>query len=283
MTAAGQIIAVPDAEVAGAIVWWRLQGDTELQELAEAWDREDLDPDHLPRPPTPRRALARAVRSQQGPRRLARPLGGHRGWALVDESPGDEDLEYRTLLTARLDGLVLSVRGSVDVVARETVSSAYAHYTSVLTTRDVSQWLSALIQQVSAVSLRGTGGIYFVPRDQLDEWRRAAGALRAASDHQVHEIPALRSEEAVAAVLDALSREADRHLAGIEGDLDCEDLGAKALRTRAARCDRLREKVETYEQLLDRSLEQLRGRIGGLKAGVVAAALLAEAEDEDER
>jgi hypothetical protein len=139
---------------------------------------------------------------------------------------------------------------------------------------NLSSWLVRMVYSTHAVGLRDTGGIYFVPRDGVDEWKKLVGAIRAASAHQFFEVPALRSSEAVDAILDALITEAGESILKMEEQLTSDKLGEKALHGRVEKCDAMKSKIESYEALLGTNLDKLRERLDGLKANLAAAALL---------
>ena len=274
-------MAVPDAvDTAGSIVWWRLSGGSDAVGLEQALIGAGVDPSDAPKRPTPREALARAMRQHQEQRLLARPLGRNKGWALVDETPVEGGLDYRVVCTADVNDLGgPEVSGPPDKIA--SIRQAHAEHWQRLSSNDVSGWLTRyLVPAVQAVRLRESGGIYFVPQPHLQRFRQIAGALCSATDHVVYQVPALRSDEAVEAILAAVLLEADGEIDGMAGELDAGELGKRALRTREGRCDALRLKVEAYEQLLGRSMEALRERLGGLRGSIVEAAFLAEEPEE---
>lgn len=278
------IIAVTDAEMAGAIVWWKLQGALPIERLEEAWDAAGLDSKLLPPNPRPSDCLVRALREHQSSRQLARPLGRSKGWVLVSEESSGDDLDYTTLVRARLDedkNLVVDVEHPAGQEAANAMQMAFARYRGLLVTTDVSAWIShTLVPAARAVRLRKSGGIYFVPLDHVDAFRSWVGALRSASDHVVYEVPALKSDEAVEAILAALVAEADQELTAMEGELDTTEMGKRALKVRERRCDRMREKVETYEALLGQRMGDLQGRLEGLRASLVEAAFVDGGQEE---
>ena len=157
--------------------------------------------------------------------------------------------------------------------------AAYERHLGCMSANDVSTWMCELLKVVNGVSLRDTGGIYFIPRSSLATWRAMMGAVRACSAHAVFEVPALRSDEAVEAILDAITREAETAAADMEEEIIMTDLGARALRTRANRCEAIQRKLEDYEQLLGRGMDTLKERLGGLQAQMAAAALAASADE----
>ena len=55
-----------------------------------------------------------------------------------------------------------------------------------------------------------------------------------------------------------------------------DELGKRALKTRERRCEAMREKIETYERLLGRSMDGMKARLEGLRASVVAAVMMAD-------
>lgn len=268
------VIAVADVDTAGAIVWWRLSGPLALDKLEGAWDAAGLDSALLPKNPSPAECVARAMRTHQSKRVLARPLGGRKGWALVTESPtADGDLDYTTMAKAHLDDdKRIRVEGADDL--KHGIEGAFVHHRQTLAATDVSMWLSGtLIGKMEAIKLRDTGGVYFVPRQHLDTFRAWAGLLRGISDHVVYEVPALQSDEAVEAILAALMAEADHEIGAMETELDTEDLGKRALKTREAKCGALRIKLATYAELLGVSMEQTSDRLEHVQAALVEAAM----------
>ena len=275
-----EVIAIPDAETAGAIVWWRLRGSADANLLENALVGAGVAHSDTPSRPTPHEALARAMRQHQQQRVLARPLGRRKGWALVSEIPTEDGrLDYEMLCTAQIGDLGDPiVTGTPELCT--SVRQAYADHWQRLSSNDVSSWLTGHLMPASqAVRLRETGGIYFVPRQRLGRFQQVAGALCGATDHVIHQVPALKSDEAVEAILDAVLREADGEISGMAEEVD-GGLGKRALKTRGGRCDDLRLKVEAYEQLLGRSMEALRSRLEGLRGSIVEAVFAAEEGDE---
>lgn len=273
--ASPEIVAVPDMTgTAGAIVWWRLRGGLDLEHMSSAWVAAGLDERLLPEYPTRQTALLRAVCSLADKRLLARPMEGTKGWALVREVAEGEGLDYEVLVRARVvkEELKAEVSPQTPQLA-EKLRSAYDRFRHELTLNDVSGWMSKLIRTTQAVALRDTGGVYFVPRTHVETYRKIAGVIHIASAHRLFEVPALRSNEAVEAILDAVAREAESEIEAMETELDTENLGGRALHTRQRRCESMREKVRLYEELLDRNLESLHQRMEGLEASITTAIL----------
>lgn len=289
------LIVTEDSNCAGMISYWRLSGPVTLAKLYKAAQRA-LYPRHpdtiaamLPKPPTDEVALGRAVREQGGPRRLVRPLAKHGAWAIVDETvtpagPGfAEQLTYQTVLRVnhKTDGPEMN--GADPLVCRDlarTILDAFYRHRGELAPEDISAWLIKLANQNAAVTLRDTGGIYFVPRPAVPFWRSVASALESVSTHRVFKIPAMTNSEAVEAITEAVAAEVEQASATMMAELSGEEqLGTRALKTRAAECAALLAKAAQYEKLLNVQLPKVMATIEGLQASVAAAALSSAAQE----
>lgn len=134
-----------------------------------------------------------------------------------------------------------------------------------------------LADRLHAVALRDRGGMYFLLRESVAEWRKMVEVVEAVSGHRVYNIPALRSEDAAKAVLDAVEAEALEAIERTREELKGE-LSDRALKTRQERCQQIATKVESYEEALGGKLEALRPLLDELHASIVAAALAVGAE-----
>lgn len=267
------------AGVAGAIAWWRLSGNVDVEKLRETWAEAGLSEKMMPSEATPLRAMRRALTEMSSKHRLVRNFGAV--WALVDERVKDDEPEYTQMLRAKIkEDQALEVLLAREQGLGDRLREGYERHLGMLTQDDISVWLgSEVMPRLKAVPLRDTGGVYFLPRAELYEWREIAGALGKVSAHSLYEVPALKTDEAVTAVMDSLRREAETEITAIQRELDGGDLGGRALQTRGKRCEAMAAKLGAYEELLGKEVEGLRDRIQGLSAGVAAAALVAMGDD----
>jgi len=273
-------VAVNDAETgtAGAIVWWRLCGRTEHDKLSAAWALAGHSVDLLPQKATPAAAIKDAVKSASSDRLLARPLGSHAGYAMVHEIPDGDDLEYTTALTVKIlvGEPVFEPQGTQ---LADQIDAAFRKEIRQMRQWVVGGWLAKLATTCNAVSLRPTGGIYFIPQADVARFRAWAETFMDIGDSIVYEVPALESKNAVAAILDAVEREARDELTSIDDEITEDELGKRALRSRERRCVALRTKLEAYSDLLGPALDGITAKLESTKASVVEAMLLAEATD----
>jgi hypothetical protein len=289
-----ELVVTPETVVtAGLISYWRLKDTIKLDALTAAWTARGLDPALLPKSVTDEVAFGRAVREQAAKRRLVRPLKRRGAWAVVDERIVDERPVYLTVLTARFDSATDDDAGgprfhqeeghtSAYIGLRDAIVTAYVRNQGELDSTDISAWLVTLAAKQSAVSLRETGGIYFVPRPHVDFWRRAASAIESVSGHRIFKIPAMRNNEAIDAITEAMTAEAERAANEIAEELSRtgdEALGNRALKTRAETCAALQSKVAAYEGFLGVQMTRVQERLSLLSANIATAVLLETPEE----
>lgn len=286
MNTMANVVAVTEhMEEAGAIVLWHLSGEMDGEVLKAGWAMQGLDENMLPEMPSVELALRRTANQYKGPHRLVRTLPNCGGYAIVDEVVEGGKLTYRQVFDFMNSGDGISVtvydeQALIDAGGVAQATNLFERTKAMLNHQDASYWLSRLVRNVDSISLRDRGGVYFVPRNRLEEWRAYVAAIRASSSHMVYEIPALRSDEAVAAIIDSLTRESEDEAIAIEAELENGDLGGRAIKTRGERCEAMSRKVASYEQLLGRGLDTLRERLERLQANVAAAALASSAPEE---
>lgn len=290
------LIAVQDHESAGAITYWRLAGAVNLDTLRRAWLSEGLDEADLPPAPDPEIALRRAVNAQAGRRRLVRPLQRRGAWVVQDEEisevMGRPTAKHTDVAVIRWTGNLAAAYPfeilSADVgfaaysAVHDAIIAAYNDALGKLDPHDISAWLIERANKLDATGLRDTGGIYFIPSPGVPTWKRTMSALNVATGntHKVFRIAALRDQDAVAAILDAITQEALSEVARFREILIEGEVGARGLQARARECQGVLDKVERYEALVGARLDPLRKSIEDMQANLGAAALKAQHEAE---
>ncbi len=281
-----KLIAVPamhgQENISGIIAFWKLGGAVVYQSLADEWEQLGLDNKLLPAPVSKSNALRRTLATFRDPHVLVRPLQNVvEGYVLVTEMYGSDGMpEYTNGMSVRLIDGEPHVDGTDDAATSKQVRATFNHQLNTLTQQDVSVWLVDLVRSVQAVRLRETGGIYFIPRNTLATWRAYVAAIRAASSAKVYEIPSLQSDEAVVAVLDAVTREAEEASEEMAQQLDAiGELSERQRATRMEHIERVEAKVATYEQLFGVRLNALHEQFELLQSRICASALAASAID----
>ena len=273
-----------DPSVAGALTYWMMSGDTSYPALVQAL-QDRLPNRRAPSAPSPDKALRRAVVGLRQRRRLVRPLGAKvGGWAIVDEVPLEGTLIHNATCYVKLAapnnvGELVSVEPADHTLA-PMVRADFVKYLEQLSHGDLSGWLVRTVYRLGAVALRDTGGIYFIPKDSMAEWRLIREVVKEAGHgHEVFTIPALKAEDTVNAVVRALEAEAEQELKYLQEAIAEGELGARALETRAGKCKSMLMKVRRYDSLLEQNQTNLVAKIEAMQAELVAASLAAEAEE----
>jgi hypothetical protein len=275
------LTVVPDhSGRCGAITWWRLSGTLNYDRLVEEWQMADLPPSELPAPPSDTDALRRALLSLRGPRTLIRALPGT-GFAVVDESFDETDAvaepEYAVRFKTWIDYEALELRFDPPLEDEEVsgIVGKFLVARRELDAGDLSSWLVRRIYKHEAVALRDTGGIYFVPETRAEHWSRFADIVHKISGSRIYEVPALKSERAVEAIVAAVIAEANASVAELTKRLDKGELTERGLRSQARKCEELADKIRSYERLLGVKLGDMHNVVHNVDARI-ADMLLAE-------
>jgi len=283
------IIAIDskNEDLAGAIVYWRLSGEVNGDFLNTALQASGLDDADLVNLPTPRRALRRALLDLCGPDTFMRTgKFGDGGFYLVRQLSGEGDgpsFEIGLRATLPTTGVPKFEADEEHGAQWDTAAilKNYWHHIDHVDTTDVSSWLIKQMSRCDGIAMRDTGGVYFIPRHQIDEWRRRADALHAHTACKVYMVPAMNSEEALDAILQALIDECDSFTNALQEAIVADELGPRALESKSAAAKDMLEKLSRYEELLgsvaSKKLAPIREQIEMQQMNAVQTALLKEA------
>ena len=273
-------------DMAGNVVWWRMQGNIDLAALAAAWEAHGLPADWLLEGPSTATALRRAVNELRTERRLVRPLKhaeGAAGWAIVQERQQGDELQHATELRITPDVLGRPVCNPPDHPDAKRVRLEYLTRLEQVEPGDIGPWLCKVLERLDGVALRDRGGVYFVPRHHVPTWRLVVAALRDVSSHVIAQVPAVRGEDAVAAFLDAAVQEAVSTCVRIRDELARtgeEALGVRGIATRQEALRQAHAKLARYEELLGVRVPDVTATIEQCAAS--ASLLMLQAEQEAE-
>jgi hypothetical protein len=272
-----------DKRACGRIVMWTMNGDVTVDALTRALASVESKA-LAPEPPSALVALHRAVDA------VAKALGRlevhhvSRGeWAIVGK-PTEQDGVQRQLVypidcTAKLVREGDTERLEISGKGEDQIRAAYEVAKGVLASSDIGTWLCEKLTKLGAVALRDRGGVYFIPRPQVWKWDLIVKALRACSKHTVHGIPAMRSQDAIDAILSALAADTRTECDKIAADIGDGTLGAKALANREKTTGELLGRLDAYNEILGGRLDELRAAIEETRAAVATAALAAGSEE----
>ena len=280
-----EYVGVEDAsdEQVGLQIVWDLTGSVSWSSLAGYWSETDLPMEWLPEPMGERAALTWAVRqchsARGSKRKLARPLASG-GRALVDEDAHDEDLEHKVSLRAHLDEEGNPVIEPSDHPDAQRILDKFDEAVSMLTVPKFRSWIThTLLPKFGAVSMRRSGGVYFIPPRHKREWQVAEKAIRAASCHEINSHPMMRSANVVAWVLRSVERDVQRTIEDTTKALQKEP-GSRGLFSCATGLADAEAKLSKYERLLGVASDSIREQLAHVNGLVVGAQLALEAQRE---
>jgi len=273
----------------GAITWWALSGHLLLEDLADGYTAEGLSPKHLPGLPTPANALHRAALQVQDKRTLVRPLDRSGMWEVLTESIVKNEYgtpsclhSFECRVELRPDGTGLVT--PEDHIYAAKILGSYRVYRQALIAHDISVWLTGEVHRLQGVPLRDRGGLYFLPADKMAEWQAIARVLRGCSSHLVYEVPALKTEQTVEAILSAVRKDAEDELKAMEEYMAREPdlISTKGLNSHARTASAVRAKLEHYAKLLGAALPDLTDRLETLTGAIGAARLIEQSTKNPE-
>lgn len=272
-----KLVAVTEhVEEAGLIVWWRLEGNINFEKLAQVWQISALDADLLPTVPSKETSFHRALLEFQEKRMRVFPT--ELGWALVSEHSEKRDINFKTELKLFFEDGETKFEPPHHPLAVKIIEAAIFSQMH-LSAKDCSGWMISLLKTVDAVPLRDGGGVYFVPRKNLERWNTMVEAIRSVSNHTIHEVRALNSHEAVAAISDSITREAEQQLEVLRNELleakQDTPMGLRKIEARQEKLRMLDSKLKTYEAILGTRLVNMRENMeqvaGALAIGYLVA------------
>lgn len=289
---AAPVIAIHDPEpflkhAVGSIAFWSLSKDPiQLSALVAAL-KEENSPALPPEPPSDIVALHRACVVVSKILKLDLH-GRERGkWALVGrptteddpDRPGEKQLAYPVEATAELrENGDLEMTGSDRFF--ELMNDEYRLQRGVISSQDIGSWLCKKLAALDAVSLRPTGGFYFLPQHQVAKWEKLTRALKKVSKHSVFGLPAMKSAGAVEAILQAITNDTEAQLQKIDEDIPTA--GKRMLENREKETAALLERATKYESLLGMKLDGLKEVLEKTRQAVATAMLMASSGEESE-
>jgi len=286
MTDTGIIALQNDEQSAGAIVWWSLSGNTDIEDARETLELNGFDKSWFPTPPRLETVAMRAAKAAvDNKRQLCRPLTKRGECEFITERVVvvDDEETIAHVANARVtivgdgDAKEVLVQPSTedDVALATKIAQSVQLYRGLLTATDISNWLLGILTtKIQAVSLRERGGFYFVPHgEELTTWGRVCDIVRSISGHTLYSMPAMRSEEAVEAILASVRREAAAEMAKHQEYLAGET-SSRGLNAAERHLGALQLKIERYAELLGVELPELTAHTSQLLGGVQAARIL---------
>lgn len=270
----------------GDLVWWELSNaDIAASTLKTTWENVGLDAHLLPEPPTPEKALRTAVRRCQVGQldRLIR-LGKEDDQQLVfavvrEEKLGDGSLSHQQEARVFLDratGRLKSDSPGHDIV--RTITDVFDVLIGTHTVDDVRRTIVRTLHSLAAVTLRDSGGVYWVPRHFADTVRRLEQAINRIGASRFYVLPVHHTAMGSQALGAAARGSLDADLADLQKELDefkaTPPDRRSTLQRRLQAFDELRSRAELYRDILKVRVDDIEQSLTDM-AGVVQTLLTA--------
>lgn len=291
----GSILAggIAGPEYTGSIIWWALS-DALIPEVAlrAKWMAEGLPDALLPGARSPHRNLSDAVRAALIGRdefvvgwiQSAGPFGDTSRVAILRRSidPVNETVtDVQECLLTLTTTTVTSTDGTKERQATTHVSTPHPMAEKILaewkrlqgsfTASEIRRAITSLMRHLAAVSLRDSGGVYFVPAPHTETALALARVVNSIGNSSFDILPVHHTEIGDAALARAAARSVSDEIADLQKEVAefvAEAPRAGVLQRRLQAYDDLRNRVRLYKDLLGLEAADLDASIGKLESAV---------------
>ena len=246
---------------AGGLTYWSLGQQTDPTILQNGLTQLSL-PDYAPATRSWLMSLKAALAEMFAkPEELIRPLRNksRNGYTVVVESKGEDENTYSRTVNASVDkeGVVSVTAGEADRFELQRLTN---HFRRVLPSSSVSDTLREIVHdQLGGISLKSTGGIYFIPEKHVGKWQDVMMVVEASAvkptTNDLTVLPLELNEMTLRDLQRSITREIESAADRLRKDIVENDLGDQALLTRATRASALRDRVKQYEGILGQTLD----------------------------
>jgi len=197
-------LTIKESKVLGTITYWTIhQGTYEFKEVLKTLHKHDLSEDLIIEP-SAKKAFTRSCKSfvKGHTDKFDRKIVDDQRATVVGivheaKDSAHETLQYQHETTAKL----FKASGSVKVNGADSdeFMEQYEHFTGHITHEDLQRMLRRLVARSHGLSLRETGGIYFIPEKSVEAMNKADAVLKELHAGQVYllRVPKGKEEQKV--------------------------------------------------------------------------------------
>ncbi len=264
----------------GDLCWWSLaDASINRQSLESKWSTTGLSADLLPEPPTDEKAFKLAVRETQVGLvdrllRLALVDEATIAFAVVHESKhADGTLTYNQEAKVSLDLLSSTLR--TDNQGHDLVTAIQGRFAVLRDTHtadDVRRTINRTLGSFSAVLLRESGGVWWVPSPHAKSLRKLQSAIESIGSSRFYLLPVHDSADAHRTLGDAAAKSLETELGELKTEVE-EFLAQPPERTstlvrRFDAFEALRGRAQLYRDILNVQVKDLDSTLSGLGASI---------------
>ncbi len=264
----------------GDLVWWSLSdARIDRESLTTIWSDAGLPTDLMPEEPNAERAFKTAIKEAQVGRpgrllRLAVDSESEIVFGVVREDRhSNGTLDYHQEARVTLDRHREQL--STDAPGHDLVTDVMRRFAILKTTHvpdDVRRSLVRSLETYAAVTLRPSGGIYWVPAPHAKQLRSLQSAIQRIGQSTVSVLQVHRSAEAEATLAKVARGSIEDELAmlasEIEGFVMSPPERASTLQRRLEAFETLRDRAKLYRSVLSIQVTDLETQLGRMTATV---------------
>lgn len=263
----------------GDITFWMLvEASTDRRSLESKWKAAQLPMELLPEPPTTEKTFKLAVRETQTglTDRLIRIAVDDEAsvvFAIVHEARHDGTLIYTQEAKVGLDLLTGTI--STDAPTHDLVTSIQTRFTALKDTHtadDVRRTITRTLQSFSAVLLRDSGAIWYVPAPNAEKIRRLQSCIEGIGHSKLYLLPVHDGPDASRTLGDAATKSLETDLAELKAEVE-SFLASPPERTstlvrRFDAFDALRGRAQLYRDVLNVQVKDLDSTLNQLAESI---------------
>lgn len=253
----------------GDIVFWMLaEATTDRQSLESKWKAAQLPMELLPEPPTVTKSFKLAVRETQTGLsdrliRLAVEDEGSIVFAVVHEARhADGTLVYNQEAKVGLDLLTGTI--NTDAPTHDLVTAIQTRFEALKNTHtadDIRRTITKTLQSFSAVLLRESGAIWYVPAPNAERLRRLQACIETLGHSKLYLLPVHDGPDASRTLGDAATKSLEADLAELKAEVESFLASppdrASTLVRRFDAFDALRGRAQLYRDVLNVQVKDL--------------------------
>lgn len=267
----------------GVIGYWSLTDGTPLDVVHDGLKPAGLShcvPVEMTDKPSLRRALATVY---PGRRQLIRPLEGKAGFAVIHESTDDngdmvheQQMQVLIIYPSHMGGEAYLVFRPGDHFLIQRVREEFALEKGKVPAAQMGQILVRCVESLKGVSLRPSGGFYWLAEEDVPKWEQVCDVIEGAnSGNKMYLLRTTTEPETVDAVCDAVITQVQAKLDALAESIESGDLGKRALKSRETMAQELDEYLQRYEGIFQKSFKELRDRADEVEATAALALMQA--------
>lgn len=204
------------------------------------------------------------------------------GFEVVDVTRKEKSNDYVCDFRAKIVKPSPDAEGVVEIsygyANQAKIQSAYEVYRATLGGTAIGGALVEIVKAMQGVSLKDSGGVYWLPPNKCERWEEIIRAFESAGDNKVYIMRTVMDLQTVRAVSDNIADEVLKANQDLQDEICSGKHGEKAVLNRLEKARGLHKRVRDYENILGKTMQGLHDAL--LVAETASASAVAIQETE---